>query len=86
MTVITKGVMNKKKALALFNRPEDRMKIEMSGKEWFTDDEILKLSGFDPFPRYPCVWSNPTTKGCYNAHLAEDDLIHSYDNNYEEYR
>jgi hypothetical protein len=86
MTVITKGVMSKKKALALFKNLETRTKIEESGKEWFTDDEILELSGYDPFPRYPTVSYNPTTKGRYNAHMAEDDLIHSYDNNYEEYR
>lgn len=86
MTKVTKGTMTTKQILALIGDKKKREYIINSGKEVWTDEEVLELSGYNPFPRYPIIGSNKTTKGRYNAHIAEDDLVHSYDNNFEEWR
>lgn len=86
MTKITKNIMTKKQALALVGKDEARKKILESDKEYFTDEEVDELRGFEWFPRYPVVGNNPSKRSNHGGEIAEDDLIHSYDNNYEEWR
>lgn len=86
MTKITYGTMTKKQAAALF-AGKKRTEILKSDKELYTDEEIEELKGINRFPRYPIVGSkNNSAYHASNAGLAEDDLIHSYDNNFGEYR
>ena len=86
MTKITYGTMTKKQAAALF-KGEKRTEILRSDKEIYTDEEIEELKGINWFPRYPVVGSkNSNCFNAANAGLAEDDLVHSYDNNFGEYR
>lgn len=85
MTKITYGTMTKKQAAALFTGKK-RTEILKSAKEIYTDEEIEELKGINWFPRYPIVGSKNGSGCITNAGMAEDDLVHSYDNNFGEYR
>lgn len=83
---ITIGTMTKKQALKLMGSKEAVARLEATGKEVFTDEEVDALNGFEWFPRYPVVGNNPTSGKAYNSHLAEDDLVDSFDNNFDLWR
>ena len=86
MTILPPNTFTKRQAIKVAHGKAKRV-IEASDKELWTVDEInelngLKMDGTDTqfwSGGHPAVYENRTG-------LAEDDLIHSYDNNFDEWR
>lgn len=87
MKVLPPNTFTKRQALAVC-KGEAKAKIAASNKELWTVDEInelrgLKLDGTDTSKGMGGCSCSPYTN--YSG-LAEDDLVHSYDNNFDEWR
>ena len=87
MKVLPPNTFTKRQALAVCDG-KAKATIAASDKEIWTVDEInelrgLKLDGTDTFKGMGCC-----SYGSYSNYLglAEDDLVHSYDNNFGEWR
>lgn len=77
-----KGIMSKKKAAYLFKPGSAKYRqIMESDKEYYTDREIEDL--MDLRPTFP---TGATHTPCSHAELADDDKVHSYDNNFDLWR
>lgn len=86
MKVLPPNTFTRKQALAVCTG-EAKEKILKSNKETFTVDEVnelrgLKLNGTDT--KFSDGGRNPYDS--YHNGLAEDDKIHSYDNNFDGWR
>lgn len=87
--IIPPNTFTKRQAIAVCNKKAKAI-IEASDKEIWTVDEInelrgLKLDGTDT-SKDICNSNGHSSYGsCYSG-LAEDDKVHSYDNNFGEWR
>ena len=88
MKTLPPNTFTKAQALLVVGKVEARKKIEKSKKEIWTVDEInelrgFKLNGTDTFAGFKAYHS--PYRASHNQ-MAEDDLVHSYDNNFGEWR
>ncbi len=88
---VTVGILNKKQTLALFKTVSKKWKlIKDSDKEFYTDAEVEELMEVRTNPAYTfppgTVGGNRNGAPGSDAGLAEDDKVHSYDNNFGEWR
>ncbi len=80
---LTVGILNKKQTLALFKPGSAKYKaIAASDKEYYTDREVEDL--MELRPTFPAGTGHQS--GAPNARLADDDKVHSYDNNFDLWR
>jgi hypothetical protein len=92
MSKVTVGILTKKQVLALFVPNSKKWKaVNSNSKEFYTDREVEEVTGvltnplytFPPGREFGGTWSKAPGN---DPRLAEDDCVHSYDNNFDLWR
>lgn len=88
MKILPPNTFTKRQALFVVGGKKAKKKIEQSDKEIWTVDEINELRGLKLNGTDTTTGIGGYRRNLHENHsgLAEDDKIHSYDNNFDEWR